>query len=71
MRICEQLLWILASLLALAIVAARRERCFGSKGKGAAAEPEPYEGQYFAPCATKPQPHPRSHEMPLRALSSS
>lgn len=60
MNRCEQLLWLMASLIALAIVAHRRDR----SRKHLYYEPEPYEvteyeGTHSAPCAEKRnQTHP-------------
>ena len=54
MNPCEQLLWILASLLALAIVAYRRQECFGRRVRRYDELEERYtEGVYFAPAPSR------------------
>lgn len=67
MTTCEHVLWILASVLVLAIVAHRREParpCGGGRRRRAPMETEgyhyqqEYEGTYAAPCRPKLDPAP-------------
>lgn len=66
MNAYENTLWIVASLLALMIVAYRQYHC---ADRTPALEPY-YEAEHAQPCQVD-RMHPKPHEMPLRALSVS
>lgn len=66
MSVCEHLIWILASVLALCIVAYHHRRPQRRRRLRCPSEAEYYAGDYTAPCP--PRGNNKAHHMPPGAL---